>query len=1068
MKTIFCLVVLLCPYIGFSQHRISGRVIGEDGAPLTGAAIKLVSSRTSAIAGTDGKFTITASVFPDSLIISHTGYTAYRNVLSAVPVAGFTVAMQQLSGRLDEVIVSTGYESLPKERSAGSFAKLDETMVNRRVSTNAMERLEGIVPGLVFNRNTSLSASGKPDISIRGQSTIFANAQPLIVVDNFPYDGDLNNINAADIESVTVLKDAAAASIWGARSGNGVIVITTRKGKRNQPLSMNFSTSLNFGQRPDVYYSRAFIPSSDFIDLEQELFKRGYYDADLSSAARPVVSPVVELLSRRRSNLISQTQLDAQLAKFRTIDYRHDISDHLYQQSLNQQYAFSISGGSANAAYAVSLGSDINRSNIVGNDYTRQTMTSQFSIYPMKNLSLSFGLAYTKSNVHNNGVTNISTNAGKQMVPYASLVDSAGNPAALVHDYRKGYLDTAGGGLLLDWSYRPLDEQKNNDQSSALTDTRINLGALYSFPFGLKAEIRYQYEGSATTQRQYFGPLNYDNRHLINRYTSIAGSTVTRPIPLGGQLDQSDNTMRSQRLRGQLDYSLQRGKHQLNALAGAEISQVTTDRSAHRWYGYDDEIGSFVSVDYVTQFKQYVTGGTARIPNIDALGKTDNRFISYYSNAAYTYNGKYTVNASARVDKSNYFGVNANNRQVPLWSTGAVWAFDKEKFYGIDWLPRLRFRVSYGYNANYIPSLTAYTTATYSSSSPYYSGYPYATITSPANPSLRWEKIRMLNFGIDFSLKDGWLSGSLEYYHKQGIDLAGESPLPPSTGFTSYTGNYAQTAGDGFDIQLNNHIPVTKSLSMNNTFIVSGIWEKITSYDVTNSAGNYILNSYGNAGNVYPLEGKPLYSLFAYRWAGLDPNTGEPQGYLNGKVSKDYANIIAAATVDSMTFSGRTRPPLTASWRPEFSWKQWSLSALFVGKFDYVWRRSALSYSGLFNSWAMNADYMNRWQKPSDEQFTDVPSIQYPPVNSQREQFYSLSESMIEKADNIRLQDIRLSWRWARSLHPKLPFQSMDFYLYANNLGIVWTANKKGLYPDLFIGSMPLPKSIALGLNIHF
>jgi len=1068
MKTIFCVLVILCPYLGYSQHTISGRVTGENGVPLTGAVIKMVNGRNTAIAGNDGKFSLSVTKLPDTLLVTYTGYTTFRSFRSASATPSIIVNMQPMASALDEVLVSTGYESLPKERSAGSFAKLDEALVNRRVSTNAIERLEGVVPGLVFNRNTAAAASGKPDISIRGQSTIFANAQPLIVVDNFPYDGDLNNINGADIESITVLKDAAAASIWGARSGNGVIVITTKKGKRNAPLSMNFSTSLNFGQRPDLYYSPAFIPSSEFISLEQELFSRGYYDADLASVSRPVVSPVVELLARRRSNLITQSDLDAQLGKLRTIDYRDDISSNLYRPSLNQQYAFSLSGGAANSSYAVSLGNDINRNNVVGNDYSRQTMTSQFSIFPMKNLFLSFGLAYTKSNTHNNGVTNINANSGKLMVPYAALWDSAGNPAALVHDYRKGYLDTAGAGQLLDWSYRPLSEQRNNDLTSGLTDTRINMGAGYSFPFGLKLEVRYQYEGSESFTRSYYGPGTYQDRHLINSFTSIAGATVTRPVPLGGLLDKSFNSLRSHRGRAQLNYAYKAVKHQVTALAGAEISQVTTDRSAHRWYGYDNDISSHISVDYVTSFKQYVTGGTAKIPNSDVLGQTDNRFISYYSNAAYTYNDKYTVNASARVDKSNYFGVDANNRKVPLWSAGAVWAFDKENFYPIKWLPKLRFRASYGYNANYIPSLTAYTTATYSSSSIFYSGLPFANITSPANPSLRWEKIRMINFGVDFALNGGRLSGSLEYYHKNGIDLAGESPLSPSTGFATYTGNYAKTAGDGFDITLSNSIPFNRSLSINNTVIVSGIWEKVTAYSVTGTANNYIINSYGNASNVYPLEGKPLYSLYALRWAGLDPNTGEPQGYLNGKVSKDYANIIAGTTVDSMNFQGRTRPPLTASWRPEFSWKQWSLSFLFVGKFDYVFRRSYLSYNGLYSTWNMHSDYLLRWQKPGDEQFTDVPSIQYPPVNSQREQFYGTSEVVTEKADNIRLQDIRLSWRYARSLHPRLPFQSVDCFLYANNVGIVWRANYKGLDPDLYAGAMPLPRALAIGLTIHF
>jgi TonB-linked SusC/RagA family outer membrane protein len=1074
MKMIFCLTLFLYPYLNYSQApalpAVSGKVVTADKLPLAGASIVLILGHRQTVAGSDGAFTIRALRLPDTLLISHTGYAVKRVAIKDSTITSLLIVLEQLPNKLDEVVVSTGYQELPKERSAGSFTKLDNALVNRRISTSVIDRLEGITPGLVFNRNTSTAAGGKPDLSIRGQSTIFANAQPLIVVDNFPYDGDLTNINGADVESITVLKDAAAASIWGARSGNGVIVITTKKGKRNQPLSIDLSTSLNFGERPDLFYSRAFIPSSPFIDLEQQLFSRGFYDADLSSTARPVVSPVVELLGRRRSGLITQQELDRQLNLLRQVDNRNDISNYLYQPSLNQQYALNLSGGGNNMSYAISLGSDNNRLNVTGNDYRRQTFTSNLNVNPTNNLELSFGIAYTHSLSHNNGLTNISAGgtAGKLMVPYASLIDSIGGSAALVHDYRKEYLDTAGVGQLLDWFYRPLDEQRNADQQTGVNDTRLNLGVKYNFPLGLQAELRYQYETAETSQRSYYSPETYADRHLINSFTSISGTTITRPVPIGGLLDKSANSLLSQRLRAQLNYKLIHVDHQVNALIGAEISQVTTERSAHRWYGYDEDIASSVAVDYVNTFKQYVSGSSARIPNSDALGATDNRFISYYVNAGYTYLNRFTLTASARVDKSNFFGVSTNHKQVPLWSAGTVWNLDREKFYHVSWMPQLKLRASYGYNANLISNTTAYTTATYSSNSPYYSQLPYATIISPANPSLRWEKIRMINLGIDFGLKDGKLSGSLEYYHKNGIDLSGESPLSPSSGFTNYTGNYAQTVGNGFDISLQNRVPLGRGFQFTNHWLLSGVWEKVTGYDVSTTATNYILNSYGNAGTVYPLAGKPLYSLYAYLWAGLDPATGDPQGYLNGKVSKDYANIIAKTTVDSMQFCGRTRPTITASWRMELNWRQWSISANFIAKLDYVFRRSSLSYNGLFNSWSANMDYLDRWQKPGDEAQTQIPSLQYPPVNTMREQFYATSDVLVEKADHIRLQDIRLSWQWSRALHPKLPFRSMDCFVYANNLGIIWRANDKGLDPDLFIGSMPLPTTIALGINIHF
>lgn len=1074
MNHIFCLLALLCPLPGLPQTPsvtpISGTVISKDKKPLVGAGLTLVKSKRQFLSGAKGNFTINVSVLPDTLIVTHTGFQTKKIPVGANLVIPLIIEMETATAVLDEVVVNTGYQDIAKERVSGSFAKIDGTLFNRRISTNVLERLEGIVPGLVFNRNTVGSASGKIDISIRGQSTLFANAQPLVVVDNFPYDGDIANLNAADVESVTVLKDAAAASIWGARSGNGVIVITTKKGKINQPLSVNLNTNLSFGARPDLFYSRSFLPASPFIDLEQELFNRGYYNTDLNNTSHPPISPVVELLARQQAGLISSQYLNSQLDALRTIDARNDVSRYLYRPSINQQYALSLRGGGRNTSYSVSGGSDINSASITGNSYQRQTFSSQLNFLPIDKLELSFSLNHTRSETITKGITNLTTGgpSAKGLLPYARLADDTGNALALVRDYRSAYLDTAGGGLLADWHYRPLNELNNTDQSNRLTDTRVALGAKYTLPIGLQAELRYQQENAVSSSRIYYSPQSYYARNLINSLTVINGTTLTRPIPAGGILDKSGNEMLSQRLRAQLNYSGTFGLHRIIALAGAEISKTNTNRFAHRWYGYNDAIATSIPVDYTSSFKQFVSGGNARIPNPDALGETDNRFLSYFANAAYTYRSRYSLTGSGRIDKSNFFGVSTNDKQVPLYSFGGVWNMSKEPWYSLHWLPDLKFRISYGFNANLVNNLTAFTTATYSTSSPYYSGQPYATITSPANASLRWEKIRMINTAIEFGLADRRLTGSLEYYFKKGIDLAGESPLSPSSGFSSFTGNYAQTVGQGFDLVLQGSLPLTSQFRWDSYFLLSGVWDKVTRYDVPATSGAYILYGYGNAGTVYPLQGKPLYSQYSYQWGGLDPTNGDPMGYLDGKLSKDYAAIITKTPLDSMVFNGRTRPVVTASWRQELSWRHWSLSINMVAKLGYVFRCSSISYGGLFSSWSGNADYLQRWKQPGDETRTQVPSLQYPPVNSSREQFYGTSEALIEKADHIRLQDIRLTWLWEKTPTGKLPFKQFELSFYINNLGILWRANQKGLDPDLFANSMPLPISISIGLNAHF
>lgn len=1074
MKPVSCLLAILCLYLSTvkaqNTNTISGKIITPLEAPISGAGLTLRNSKRQTLSGINGAFTLKALIFPDTLIIEHTGYATKHIIVTASTSLPLSIILEPTTTTLDEVVVNTGYQDIPKERIAGSFFKIDNTLFNRRFSTNVIERLEGLAPGLVFNRNTIASTSGSLDLSIRGQNTLFANAQPLIVVDNFPYDGDINNLNAADIESITLLKDAAAASIWGARSGNGVIVITTKKGKQDLPLSVNLISNVNIGARPDLFYSPNFLPSSDFISLEQELFNRNFYNADLSNINRPPVSPVVELLALHRAGQMTTQALNTALDQLRSIDIRNEQSKHLYQSSIQQQYAINLRGGSKTSHFAISAGSDNNRSNIVGNTYSRETFSGQLALFPTKKIELSFSLNYTNSKSTNNGITDLTAggSAAKRVLPYTKLLDEQGNPLSIVKEYRQAYLDTAGRGLLYDWSYKPMQELTARDLTTRLSDNRIALGFKYNFLKGLQAEIRYQQQYANTIRKEYYSSESYFSRDLINRFTSIAGNTVTRAISEGGILDQQSSAMRTHRLRAQLNYQFTTSVHKLHALAGTEMSNANAQSFSHRFYGYNEDNTTQIPVDNSTLYRHYITGANIRIPSEDALRETNNRFLSYFFNAGYTFKSAYTVTMSGRIDKSNFFGVNTNLKQVPLYSFGTVWDITKEKWFNSKSLSELSVRATYGFNANLVNHITAYTTAMFGSASPYYSRQPYAVINTPGNPSLRWEKIRMINTALEFALRNKKLSGTIEYYFKKGMDLAAESPLAPSSGFTSFTGNYAQTSGHGFDLSLQSFHQISRSLAFNTNLLVSGVWDKVVRYTIPSTSAAYILYGYGNAGRIYPLEGSPLYSQFSYRWGGLDATNGDPIGYLDGKASKDYAGIISKTPLDSMVYNGTTRPVITTSLRQDIRWKNFSFSFNIIGKLGYVFRTSTIAYSSLFTSWAGHADYLNRWQKPGDEAITQIPSLQFPPTNSAREQFYTNAANRIEKADHIRLQDIRLAWLWEKQQHPKFPFSKLEFSIYANNIGILWRANKKGLDPDLFAGSMPLSRSISFGINAHF
>ncbi len=1055
----------------YRNYLIKGTVLsGSTSTVLPNATIKNNNGQ-QVTANNAGEFEISTADTSGTLNISYIGYKSLIVTYNRSHFGPFRIVLLPDENLLKEVLVMTGYQTLPKERAAGSFVQIDNELLSRRVSTDILSKLEGVVPDLLFNRNTINGAAGQVDISIRGQNTLFSNSQPLIVVDGFPYDGDVNNINPNDIENITVLKDASAASIWGVRSGNGVIVLTTKKGKQNQPLSIELNANVTIGEKPDLFYSPNFISSADFISLEQTLFNKGYYNSDLQTAYLPV-TPAVQLLSDERSGLISASQLSSQLAALGKNDIRKDETQYLYRHPVNQQYNLNLKGGGDKSDYFVSLGDDQINTFYQGNDNKRYTLNTRFNYYPVKNLQLSFGENYIQANSTTNnplteyGGLSIGTNT---IYPYATLINSNGSAAAIPKDYSLNYINTIGNGQLLDWNYRPLDELHNADNTSSNIDNRFNFDANYRFLKDFRADIKYQYEHYRTEQKNDYGINSYYARNLINEYTSInSDGTVTNAIPVGGILQQSENSLTSQDIRGQLDFDhVWHNKHHLSAILGSEVSSTSNDNSSFTAYGYDKSTGASVdNIDYNTYFS-LLPRGSAEIPNTMGFGGGKDNFVSYYSNAGYSYLDKYLFSISGRIDKSNLFGVQTNQKSVPLYSIGSGWEPSKEDFYQINWLPYLKLRATYGYTGNINKTATAVTTLTQRSNN-YYSGDSYDVIASPGNPELRWEKDRMINFGVDFSSKNNIVSGSFEYYIKNGYDLFGNSLLPPSTGLNSFFGNTANTKGNGFNVVINTRNINSLHFQWTTNFLLSHVTDIVTKYDVTATSSNYISQS--NASNILPLTGKPLFGLYSYAWGGLTHTTGDPQGFLNGKLSTDYADIIENTSVKDMVYNGSSRPTTFGSFRNNFSYNQLSLSINLVYKLGYYFRKTSFASSGL--PYSMNKDYYSRWQQPGDESKTNVPSLQFPPYTSDRDLFYQYSSVLIDNGDHVRLQDIRLSYDFDQTKLRRLPFKHFQLFVYANNIAILWRANHDGLDPDLSTNTTaaayPLPRTYSFGFRANF
>lgn len=1036
--------------IGYAQEKLSGRIVDQQShSPLPLATILIKGQNKSIVTDSSGFFSASLPAGKYQLTLKFLGYQSLDTLIQ-LPSRDFTIYLAKFTNQLNEVVVSTGYQKIPKERSTGSFTLVDNKTLQQQVGTNIINRLEGITSSVSVDNRTNGGT-----MMVRGLSTIRGPREPLIILDNFPYEGNLDNINPNDIESVTILKDAAAASIWGARAGNGVIVLTSRKAKYGEKLQINATASMNVIQSPDLYAQQQMSPS-EFIDVEQFLFSKGYYNSQETSTARPALTPVVEILIAARDGKITAAQRDAQLNQLRTQDLRNQLDQYLYQQALNQQYTFDIKGGDSRSAYSLGMGYDHNRTELAAT-FNRLNLKVDHQLKITDRLTLNASANYTQS-LTLSGKSNLSAD---RLPLYTRIADDQGNPLSVMKDYRSSFLATLGNGQLLSWDYLPLVDYKYNKNTTKLQEILINALASYKIVKGLQFDLRYQYQRQSSTGKLVQGLDSYYTRRMINTYTQFDAGVMKRNIPLGEILNNSDNLLVVNNARAQLNYNLDLRESQVTVLLGAEARNSNSFSGANNVYGYSDELLTAQNVDFANTYPSIINGAKTFIPNALSYSSKLYRFISLFANGAYTFRHKYTLTLSGRKDASNLFGVNANDRWNILWSSGASWLISGEDFYRSELVPYLKLRASYGASGNIDPSMSAITTLIYSSTSPYVQ-LPFVNFSAYANPELRWEKVKMLNIGADFTSRIGGLSGSIEYYRKKATDLFGTEVLDYTTGIgATIVKNTASMKAWGMDIELKASLNFGKVKWSPNAFLNYYKDEIVDYYLTPQPASSYVNGNFAVSG----VAGKPVYSLFSYRWAGIDAN-GDPQGIFNNAVSKNYASLVGTATkVTDMVYSGPLYAPFSGGFGNTFQYKGVSLSVQLTFKTGNYFRRDALSYSSLFTNRNGHAEYAQRWQKPGDELTTNVPAMVYPVV-ANRDSFYNGSEVTILKGDVIRLKYINLSYTLTKDKVKNLPFAQLQLFAVANNLGIVWMANKAGVDPDY--GNNPLSKSIAFGIKTQF
>jgi hypothetical protein len=602
------------------------------------------------------------------------------------------------------------------------------------------------------------------------------------------------------------------------------------------------------------------------------------------------------------------------------------------------------------------------------------------------------------------------------------------------------------------------------------------VNTIYQVKSYLSANIFYSYNRLILEDESYYNKDSYFIREQVTRFTDP--ESFNQVFPYGDYLQPSRTVSTNNSLRAQLNFNYSwNKKHSINAILGSDISQYYSKQISNTYLGYNSETlifsnGYNPSATY--PFLYNLQGApNGQLPYISNFIDNRSRAVSAYANAAYTYDNRYTISGSIRRDGSNLYGTAENRKGIPFYSTGLRWNIMNEKFYNLDFLPKLQLRVTYGYNGNTNPNTYPRPRIIYAPS-PGVTGLPFGSVPSSAeatNSHLRPERTGVLNFGLDFGVKGERISGSLEYYIKNTKDLINTNLTDPSTGFTSLPFNTGDLHAYGTDLTINSLNLQAGKFTWTSNLLLSTNRVKVQKLYIpggVNMAGVVTGEGSGRYNVGFDLE-----RLFAFRWGGLDPQTGNPRIIYNSKTliidDSEQGNInfnsIINGPQSQAKYIGSAVPIYFGSIRNSFAYGRVMVSANILYKFKYFLRRhisNVAYYTNLFSqNQLIGAEFAQRWQKPGDEQFTNVPSLSYP-VNESKDAAYYYSDINTLKGDHIRLQELNFSY----TVKPVLGFKNARIYANITNLGIIWRANKVNIDPDIF--DFPNPKSYSLGFSANF
>lgn len=1084
-KTILSSVAMLTLFAGtaMADRTVTGLVTGvEDNEPLIGATVTVLNKNgkgtsLGVLTDVDGRFSLSVPDGTKEIECRYVGCTPVTIKLTSER-SDYHINLSTDATSLQEVVV-TGYQVIDRRKLTASVAKMDVDNTKLGAVMNIDQALQGQVAGL-----SAVQTSGTPGapikIRIRGTASLQGTQDPLWVIDGVPMNGtdmpstdelkDIDNLaqssigglNPADIESITVLKDAAATAIYGTRAANGVIVVTTKSGKQGK-TQVGFSTRLSYSPRPDINRLNL-LNSSEKVDLELDLLGTNFsYREGKGSVARILAADgqLAAFKSGGWSAVAPATQ--AKINALRNINT--DWNDILFRDTFSQEYNVNISGGGDRATYYASFGYQDEQGNVAGVDANRFNMSLKSRFNLSKSLKVGASL-FVNRRARNSYLTD---NDGFTNPVYYSR---RANPYQLPYDADGHYIydKDIQGREDSDLKFNVFEERENTDYTQHLTGVTALADLEWRLTPWLKATTQAGFQFDHNSTQSYAGAETYAMRKEFYR-TEIMGSDGVRRtfLPYGGRHIQNTSVNKQLNWKGQLEFRKAFSKMQeLEVMAGSELRKTWYDSFSSTAYGYDRKTLTNKPVIFPNE-------SWARTFPLHTESYLENAYASFYGTASYSLLSRYILGSSVRFDGSDLFGVDKKYRYLPLYSFSALWRVSEESFMqGVTAVNNLAFRASYGIQGNIDKSTSSFVMGDYKNQSVLPGGSEDVIVLgNPPNRRLRWEKTRTANAGVDFSILDNALTFSTDAYYRRGQDLISLKMLPLETGFMSTLVNWAGMYNRGVE------------LAVSSRNYDRGNFRWTTNFNIAYNENKVLEETVPFNQTTPSREGRPVSAIFAYKTAGLDAD-GFPL-FLNKNGEKVTAKellklngagastLSAAEQRDLYTYIGSQDPLFSGGLINNFNYRDFDLTVNFTFNL-LMYTRIQPSYSSVWFDRGMNVnrDILNRWT--SSNTSATLPALMPEGFRQdERTQYgeftlYSMMDTWVKRNDHIRLQSVILGYTVPGAPLKSLGMQSLRVALETRNL-LVFGSNYRNFLDPETMGNpfaQPIPRSFTFSLQAKF